>query len=126
MALYFFHLAAPGIYSADEMGCELDSAEAAYLEGHQSALEIAFEMLRARIAPSEHRFEICSEGGVLVFELRFSEVMRPAERTRPPRDLHASLQRNQQRATRAALELSESFAQARALLDGTLELLAKS
>lgn len=126
MPLYFFHLASPGHYSTDEVGCEFADAEAAYLEAHQATLEIAFDLLRTRVDPSHHRLDICDAAGTVVFQLPFAEALRPSEKTKPLTGVHASIQRHQQRTLQIASELRASCDRARSLIEGTRELLSKT
>lgn len=90
MPLYFFHLVSPGEYSRDEIGTEFPNVEAAYLEGCEAAFEMSFEMLRKRVDPSKHAFEITAADGTVVFELPFTEVIRPADHAAPSSELHAN------------------------------------
>ena len=125
MARYFFHLVAPDETSKDEIGTELPSAEAAYLEACEAALDISFEMLRQREDPSRHAFEVTDEDGHVVFDIPFAEVTRPAQRMPPFGEIHASIQRHRERATRAASELRTNVTRAQALLNSTRDLLAR-
>src|ERR1041384_3062558 len=125
MARYFFHLISPDGPSEDEIGTELPNAEAAYLEACNTALEISYEMLREREDPSRHSFEVTDAKGQIVYEIPFAEVTRPAERRPPNGKIHASIERNQQRASRALSELRTNFGRAQSLLTSTRELLSK-
>jgi len=123
MARYFFHLTSPDGSSKDEIGTELPNAEAAYLEACNTALELSFEMLRNRADPTRHTFEVVDHDGHTIFEIPFAEVTRPAERRLPFGEVHASIERNQQRATRAISELKRNFGRTQSLLKSTKALL---
>src|SRR5262249_24319300 len=103
----------------------LRDAEAAYLEACRTILDMSFEMLRSRIDPSRYAFEIADADGALIFELPFSEVLRPAHHAQPAGDLHASIRRHQQRATAVTAELKTNFDRTRLLLADTRALLAR-
>src|SRR4051812_40980228 len=105
MAHFYFNLVSPGGSSKDDIGTELPNAEAAYLEACDTALEMSFDMLRKRQDPSRHAFEITDGEGHVVFEVPFAEVTRPADRRPPFGEVHASIQRHQERATRITAEL---------------------
>lgn len=76
MRRYFFHLATPCGYELDDSGVEFDSPEAAYLDASQAAIELSIEALRRRESTAGHRFEIMDDGGQLLFDLHFSEMLR--------------------------------------------------
>jgi hypothetical protein len=125
MARYYFHLVAPGESNKDHIGTDLPDAEAAYLEACDTALEISYEMLRKRLDPSRHAFEITDEGGSLLFEVPFAEVTRPADHITPLNAIQASIRRRHKRATQTISELRVNFKQARSLLNSTRTLLTK-
>jgi hypothetical protein len=125
MARYFFHLTSPDESSKDDIGTELPNAEAAYLEACETALEISYEMLRERRDPSHHAFEVMDVAGRVVFEIPFAEVTRPAQCVPPFGEIHASIQRHQERASRAVSELRENVGRTQSLLNSTRALLAK-
>ena len=125
MARYFFHLVAPNESNKDELGTELPNAEAAYMAACDTALELSFEMLRERRDPSRHAFEVTDSEGRVIFEIPFAEVTRPRDRTPPFGEIHASIQRHQERAIRAVSELKVNVSRAQSLLTSTRELLAR-
>src|SRR5215207_6775463 len=97
MPRYFFHLSAPGGYSPDDLGVEFAGIEAAYLGAYQAALDMSIEMLRDRVDPTRHSFEISDRAGHVLFELPFSEVMRPAGKLPRPGSIQASIQQEHER-----------------------------
>ena len=125
MSRYFFHLMSPDGPHKDDIGTDLPNAEAAYLEACEAALEMSYEMLRQRRDPSNYAFDITDAEGHVIFELPFAEVTRPADRRPPIGNLHASIQRNHQRAAQAAAELRTNVTRTQSLLSSTRELLAK-
>jgi hypothetical protein len=125
MPRYFFHLSAPDTYSRDEVGVEFSGVEAAYLGAHQAALDMGIEMLRQRVDPVPHSFEITDEAGEVLFDLPFSEVMRPSARPPTPASLHASIQERDARTLHAASDLKAAIVRSRTLLHGTRALLSR-
>ena len=131
MARYFFDLVSPDGVSADDIGTDLPNAESAYLQAYEAALEMSFEMLRERVDPSRHKFEIIDKDGRRIFDIPFAEVMRPADRRPPPDrktphdELHASLQKRHEHAHTVIAELRSDFSRAYALLENTKVLLSK-
>jgi hypothetical protein len=125
MARYFFHLIARAEASRDDIGTDLPNAEAAYLQACETALEISFEMMRQRLDPSRHAFEVADAEGHVLFEIPFAEVTRPAERTRPYGAIHANIERHRKRATRAVVELKKNVGRTQSLLKSTRALLTR-
>jgi hypothetical protein len=125
MARYFFHLIAADETSKDELGIELPNAEAAYLQACETALELSFEMLRERRDPSRHAFEVTDAEGRVLFDIPFAEVTHPAQRMLPFGEIHASIARHQERATRAVSELKTNVTRAQSLLTSTRALLTR-
>jgi len=106
MPRFYFHLATPAGRLVDDVGGECASAETAYLEARQSALEIYAEAMRRGEPPVKNCFEICDEAGAVVIELPFTELfksppplqasvevteMRIAETVRRSREFHAAV-----------------------------------
>ncbi len=83
MPRFYFGLVDETGLSPDEFGVELDSIEAAYLEGCRAALEISFDRLAKRRSPAGLHFEISDAKGLVVLELPFAEVLDPDRRDRP-------------------------------------------
>jgi hypothetical protein len=99
MPLFFFNYASDGKTAPDEVGTEFPSLEAAYLDACESALEMAFEKLRARQDPTTDSFEIVDDRQNLLMQVPFSEVLQPAAKTR------SSLLRQQAFVTQAAVAM---------------------
>jgi hypothetical protein len=126
MPRYFFHLAAPGSYSADDLGVEFAGVEDAYLGAYQAALDMSIEMLRQRIDPALHSFAIADQAGQVLFDLPFAEVMRPSAKPPPPLgSIQASIQQRHERAQHAASDLRAAMGRSRELLQSTRELLKR-
>jgi Domain of unknown function (DUF6894) len=124
MPHYYFHLGSPDGFSPDEIGSDFADVESAYLGACEAALEMSVEMLQQRRDPSRHGFEITNGDGAVLFDLAFSEVLRPAPRPEPPKRLLRSLQHRHRRAQRTGFEIRNQFAQTRSLLSRTRALLA--
>lgn len=92
MPHYYFHLTSPDGRSHDEIGSEFPDIESAYLGACEAALDMSVEMLRDRHDPSQLRFEISNGDSELLFDLPFSEVLRPSGRRDAPDKLLPSLQ----------------------------------
>jgi Domain of unknown function (DUF6894) len=125
MPRYFFHLSEPGAYSPDDLGVEFSGIEDAYLGAYQAALDMSIEMLRDRIDPARHSFEIADQAGEVLLELPFSEVMRPTGKLPRPGSIQASIQRQHERTLHAASDLKAALTRSRGLLQNTKSLLAR-
>jgi hypothetical protein len=125
MPRYFFHLCAPDAYSPDDLGVEFSGIEAAYLGAYQAALEMSIEMLRDRVDPARHSFEIADQAGQLLFELPFSEVMRPSGKLPRPGSIQAAIRQQHERVQHAATDLRGALTRSRSLLESTRSLLAR-
>src|SRR5689334_15876725 len=124
MPLYFFHLISPEERCPDDSGCELPNVESAYLEVYRAALDISFEMLRHRRDPAALRFEVTNEGGDVLFDLPFSEALRPARRASTMTGVHANLQRAHDRSGLRPPSRASNFA-GPATITATRALLAR-
>ena len=103
MPRFFFHLrGGPEGLDQDENGVDLRDVEAAYLEAHQSALDMAREWLREGRNPRGYMFEVVNGGGAVVFELPFAEALDRQAGRRPV---------NLPRAIRTAKEQGERMKQ---------------
>ena len=125
MPQYYFHLTSPDGFSRDEIGSEFADVESAYLGACQAALEMSVEMLRERRDPSRHRFEISNQDGALLFDLPFSEVLRPAARPESTGRLVQNLQRQHERALERRSALRDEVEHTVSLIRSTRALLAQ-
>lgn len=125
MPRYFFHLVAAREHTKDELGCEFPDVEQAYLQAHRAALDMSIEMLREHADPSHYRFEITDASGNLLFDLPFSEVMRPRARHAPACMIPALKQQLDRRA-KVLSELRNTFDKTRSLLEETKALLVRA
>jgi hypothetical protein len=125
MPRYYFHLSEPGAYSPDDLGVEFAGIEAAYLAAYQAALDMSIEMLRERVDPARHSFEIADQTGQVLFELPFSEVMRPAGKLPRPGSIQASIHQQHERTQHVASDLKAALTRSRSLLENTRSLLAR-
>ena len=125
MPHYYFHLAAPDSFNADEIGSEFPDIELAYLGACQAALEMSVEMLRRRDDPSRHRFEITNHDGALLFDLPFYEVLRPAAKVKRQDELVRRVAHFAEHVRQTRSELKNEFEQAASLIRSTRQLLAQ-
>lgn len=125
MPVYFFQLVPPGAGRGDDPGVELRDVEQAYLQAHQAALDISFEMLRVRQDPCGLHFEVTNEAGELLFDLPFSEALNPRTRPVPLGSLCASLRQTLERQHVLAADLRKQFDRATSAIAETRELLAR-
>ena len=126
MPLYFFHLVSPTERCLDDLGSDLPNTEQAYLEVYQAALDISFEMLRLRQDPSHLRFEVTNEGGETLFDLPFSEALRPESKPATGTSLHENLRRNFDRQRELTSELKEQFRKTLSTISATRDLLSRA
>jgi hypothetical protein len=75
MPRFYLHLWTGAEYIVDQEGDDLESAEAAYLEAFEAATEMAADLVRSRLDPMLHRFDVVDRSGRAVFELPFAEVL---------------------------------------------------
>jgi hypothetical protein len=76
MARYYFHLVTGEDYERDEIGSEHADANEAYLEAFDSAQQLTLDLIRDRVNPGRHRFDVCDERGNIVFQVPFTEIYR--------------------------------------------------
>ena len=77
MPLFYFNLRTRRGLELDEIGLNLGSAEAAYLEAHASVPGITLDMLMEGGLPGACSFEVRDALGQLHWEIPFSEVLDP-------------------------------------------------
>jgi hypothetical protein len=126
MPRFFFHLRSPGKYSKDDVGSDFLDVEHAYLDAHQCALEMSFEMLRDHQDPHHFQFDITDEEGGLLLDLPFSEVLRPGARHMRHNSILAELRKNIQRAKVLQSEIRGEFARTQVALQTARETIKKS
>ena len=128
MPLFFFHLrGGPDGLSLDKDGLDLLDVEAAYLEAHQTALDMAQEWLRKGRNPRGYAFEVANGAGEVVFEVPFAEALdrqagrRPVNLTRAIR----TAKEQGERMMRLSAELAQQVKEARENLHRSRELLQR-
>ena len=128
MPLFFFHLrGGPDGLSLDKDGLDLLDVEAAYLEAHQTALDMAQEWLRKGRSPRGYAFEVANGAGEVVFEVPFAEALdrqagrRPVNLTRAIR----TAKEQGERMMRLSAELAQQVKEARENLHRSRELLQR-
>jgi len=122
MSQYYFHLWTSDGYEVDEIGMELEDAEAAYLEAFHSAREISADRLNAGQSAWRYRFDVVDCQGRLVHEVSFAEAMGQRVANNPASAFVAGASRGYALAS----ELSREIALARRNLQRCRELLAAS
>ena len=128
MPLFFFHLrGGPDGLSLDRDGLDLLDVEAAYLEAHQTALDMAQEWLRKGRSPRGYAFEVANGAGEVVFEVPFAEALdrqagrRPVNLTRAIRTAKEQGERMMRLSAEVAREVEavqENLRQSQMLLKG--------
>ena len=128
MPLFFFHLrGGPDGLSLDKDGLDLLDVEAAYLEAHQTALDMAQEWLRKGRSPRGYAFEVANGAGEVVFEVPFAEALdrqaghRPVNLTRAFRTAKEQGERMMRLSAEVAREVEavqENLRQSQMLLKG--------
>ena len=76
MPQFFFHYHSPQGVTRDEIGCDFQTLEHAYVDAYRSAVDLGAEMLKAHKNPASHRIEIANTQGEMLMELRFDEIFR--------------------------------------------------
>jgi hypothetical protein len=85
MAKFFFNFRQGNSHQVDDLGCEFDSVEDAYLGALTAAQDMWRELLIQRQDPLLCAFEVMDEAGRDLFALPFSEVLDVCRtRSRPP------------------------------------------
>src|SRR3712207_1568392 len=128
MPLFFFHLrGGPDGLSLDKDGLDLLDVEAAYLEAHQTALDMAQEWLRKGRSPRGYAFEVVNGAGEIVFEVPFAEALDRQAGRRPvnlPRAIRTAMERGD-RMRRLSAEVAEQIRLVRENLDRSRDLLSR-
>lgn len=75
MPLFFFHLRDGSDVNEDSEGIELDDVDSARTEAITAACEMLAEQITLGIPIGDQIFEVCDEGGVMVFKLAFKDVL---------------------------------------------------
>src|SRR5262249_26473574 len=85
MSRFYFHFRENDDYSVDDQGLEFASAEEAYLNAHEGAVEMWSDLLKQRRDPRQCAIEITNSKGEVLFVLPFNEVLESCNRKTPPR-----------------------------------------
>ena len=75
MRRFYFNLRTPRGLEIDRTGCDLPSAEEAYLLAYKAVPGLAMEALSRDEGPNCYTFEIRNEAGQLLWELPFREAL---------------------------------------------------
>jgi len=129
MPRFFFHLrGGPTGFSLDAEGVNLPNVEAAYLEAHQAALDMAREWLRKGRNPRDYAFELMNAAGEVMFELPFAEALDRQAGRRPvhiPKAIRTAKEQGE-RMMRLSAELAQQVKEAQENLRRSCELLQRS
>jgi hypothetical protein len=130
MPTYFFHFFDGNSRSEDDMGLELASAEAAYLEAFAAARAMWAELLADRRDPTRCAFEIADETGAILYRVGFSEVLESCRQSGPAKlpaspVLVAGLETTLRRIHGVNAELRNAFVEVRKSLDESRMLLSR-
>ncbi|MBW8814378.1 MAG: hypothetical protein JF588_13200 [Caulobacterales bacterium] len=125
MPRFHFHLATPAGLERDEIGSDCASAEVAYLDARQAAMEISHDSVRQGGDPAGYRFEICDAKGRLIQVLPFAEILAPPARPTPHGQdvLRSRVLASLSRSRQLQAELTAGFEEARTSLARTFALL---
>lgn len=126
MPRFFFHLVSPGSYEVDQEGSEFCSVESAFLDAREAAIDMSAEMLKDRMDPSRHQFEIVDAEGRFLIELPFSEVVWPRAMQANQQTARRALDVQIQRGKRLNAELQDEIAKSRRMLKQSRDLLRRS
>ncbi len=130
MALFYFHFLQEGERHTDEIGLDLPSAEAAYLEAVAAARGMGSELIAGGIDPGRCAFEIADASGTLLFAVAIAELFDRKGADRPSRNettrrLTSDLEETHRRVVTAKAEMAVSLSRARSALDESWALLAR-
>ena len=120
MPHFYFDLKTAAGVEQDDLGAVFPGLEPAYLDACQAVLEISMDMLRDRKDPSHLCFKVRDEGGLLLMEIPFAEVLNPQSppaRSTSPALLRERLQANLGRARALKAEIAAELAQVREELE---------
>ena len=124
MTRFFFNFRGGSDDAVDEVGCEFDNLDLAYLDAYQSMVRIGADLLLEQKDPSQQWIEIADRDGTVLMTLPFDEVFR-RRRTAPTSSPYGVKLKNQMESSRrlgndirlACAEARASVAAARATLD---------
>jgi hypothetical protein len=130
MPRFYFNFRDESGLMPDFNGIEFDNIEEAYLEAFAGAQEIWLEMFKNRKDPRICSFEIMDEGGALLMELPFLEILNDLIKVRPPKVadevLIAKMRVNVERSRRLRSDLSAQVNLLEDSLSTTRMLLARA
>jgi len=124
MPQFYFHLRIGRERHSDEIGLELPTVEAAYLEGFAGAQEMWTELLAERSDPTIYSFEISDEAGECLMRVPFTEVLGARKPCAPA--THKSTTALMSKTAGLTAALSEQIERTRRMLQETQETLRRS
>lgn len=114
MTRYFFNFRGGSDEAADEVGCEFENLDLAYLDAYQSMVRIGADLLLEQKDPSLQWIEIADEEGLVLMTLPFDEVFQRRRMT-PASSLHnVKLKRQIESSRRLGNDIRAACAEARA------------
>ena len=130
MAKFFFNFRQGNSYQADDLGCEFETVEAAYLGAFAAAQDMWRELLIKREDPLLCAFEVMDQAGNDLFTVPFLEVLdvcrgrvhRPMQQAPRPHHVQQAMD-NRREAERVLSEVSSTVASTRSTLRQTWSLL---
>lgn len=97
----------------DEIGCDFDNLDLAYLDAYRSMVRIGAEMLLEQKNPSMMRIEIVDGSGRMLLTLPFDEVFAQRVKPAPTRTSREELRRRFETSRRLTAEIRGACAMAR-------------
>jgi hypothetical protein len=125
MPQFYFHLKIGREWHSDEIGLELPTVEAAYLEAFAGAQEMWSELLAERSDPTIYSFEISDEAGECLMRVPFTEVLDRARKPPAPAG-HNSTTALMSKTAGLSAALAEQIERTRRMLRETQETLRRS
>ena len=125
MPQFYFHLRIGRERHSDEIGLELPTVEAAYLEAFAGAQGMWTELLAERSDPTIYSFEISDEAGECLMRVPFTEVLDRARKPCAPAT-HKSTTALMSKTAGLTAALSEQIERTRRMLQETQETLRRS
>ena len=122
MPRFFFNFTGDGVEAADDLGCEFDSVEAAFVEAYHGMIGIGADMLLEREDPGDLAVDIVDESGEVLMALTYGEVCqrRPRyfsstnETVRASTDIRRLLRLQVEKSRLLAAEVQSAFLRVRA------------
>ncbi len=131
MSLFYFNFRQGASYSLDDVGCEFDSVEEAYLGAVTATQDLWRELMVRREDPLACAFEVVDRDGNELFTLPFSEVLEACNGHAsgssfpPSAESISSALAHHRSAKKAMSDVTTALKETRTTLRDTLELLSQ-